>query len=126
MQAPYGLEGLVLLERIGDLGNALSSVGTLEFAAPIFRDATEPVVVQAAQQVQNVSKVSMGADGVNHSQRWAQDANGALRVHGKAYLTLVSVLLTRNMSAKCFAPSGPNWLPPILPKAKWRQRALTA
>ena len=54
MQAPYGLEGLVLLERIGDLGNALSSVGT--FAK--FVDATELVIVQAAKQVQNIGKMS--------------------------------------------------------------------
>ena len=67
----------------------------------------------------------MGADGVNNSQLWAQDANGALRAHGKAYSTLVSVLLTSSMSAKCFASSGPKLLAATLPKARWRQRAQT-
>ena len=57
--------------------------------------------------VRGIQMVSMGADGVNHSQLWVKGLNGELRGGWAAYLTLVSVLLSLSMSAMCLAPSDP-------------------
>ena len=57
-----------------------------------------------------LAKTSVGADGVNHSQLWAERTNGELWANWAAFLTLVSVVLSLSMSAKYWAPSDPKSL----------------